>query len=337
MKALLELTGSGPARTGALRLRRGWGWSAPAEVTAPPPAARVGVIRNPLARRNRGARPHPPAPGVSVAEPRSQQALAEALTAFADGGLDLLVVDGGDGTVRDVLGLAPEMFGAKLPRIAVLASGTTNALAADLGAGPGWSLAAAMASRRTTVRAPVEVLRLDSPGSVHRGFVFGAGAYVEAMRLAHRVRQARTFGGLTVGATLAGAFAHTALAGREGAWRTGVSMRLQHRGEATRHEARFLLLVSTLERLPLGMKPFGPPRPGLKVLDVAGAPRRLRWALPTLLAGREKAWLAAAGYRRTDADRLHVGLHTPYVLDGEEFEGGELLISRGAPITFVVP
>ncbi len=275
-----------------------------------------------------------PAPGVLVAEPGTPAELAEALRAFARHGLDLLVVDGGDGTVREVLGLAPEAFGDGLPRMAVLASGTTNVLATDLGAGPGWSLADAIASPRTVVRAPVEVRRLDAPEPLRRGFVFGAGAYVEAVRLSRRAHHTRGLGRVVVvSAALAGAGARTAIGGRKSALRAGVSMRVQH----GREEARFLLLASTLERLPLGVKPFGPRRAGLKVLDVAGSPRRLRFALPLLLAGRDRPWLAEAGYRRADPERLHVVLRTPYVLDGEEFEGGDLVLTRGAPITFVVP
>ncbi|MBE7216895.1 MAG: diacylglycerol kinase [Caulobacteraceae bacterium] len=300
--------------------------------------ARVGVIRNPQARRHRvGAPPARPA-GVRVEEPRSREALAAALRGFASEGLDLLVVDGGDGTVREVLGLAPEAFGGGPPRIAVLPSGTTNVLAADLGARPGWSLAAAMASPRSALRTPLEVRRSDKAEPLRRGFIFGAGVYVEAVRLAERARRSRAVGGAAlVGAALAQMGARTALGGREGAWRAGVRMRLRHGKEQAREEARFLLLASTLARMPLGVKPFGPPREGLKVLDVAGAPRRLRWALPLLLSGADRPWLAGAGYRRADPDRLEVTLRTPYVLDGDEFEGGDLVLTPGAPLEFAVP
>ena len=340
MTAHLELTASGAADTGRVEAPSAWRLRAreAAAVSPPGQAARVGVIRNPRARRSRTGVATAAAAGALFAEPRTPQELADALQAFARRGLDLLVVDGGDGTVREILSLAPEVFGERLPRLAVLASGTTNVLAADLGTGPGWSLAAAIAWSSTAIRTPVEVRRLDAPAPLRRGFMFGAGVYVEAVRLSQRARHTRGLGGaVVVGAALAGAGARTALGSRDGGLRAGVAMRLQHGREAAREEARFLLLATTLERLPLGVKPFGPNRAGMKVLDVAGSPRRLRSALPLLLAGRDRPWLAEAGYRRTEPESLHVALHTPYVLDGEEFEGGELVLTRGAPITFVVP
>src|SRR3546814_18768147 len=53
----------------------------------------------------------------------------ETLERIAAEGVDLLVVDGGDGTVRDVISAAPAAFGDRMPRMAILPSGQTNALA----------------------------------------------------------------------------------------------------------------------------------------------------------------------------------------------------------------
>ncbi len=300
----------------------------------------MGVIRNPRAHRLRGAAP-PGGSGPHVVEPRSREEVADVLRGFAAAGIVRVVVEGGDGTVREVVGAAPEAFAGRPLELAVVPAGKTNALALDLGARPGWTAAAAAASSRTQVRAPLELRRPHEAGPPQRGFVFGAGVFVEAVRLAQRAHRARLFGALAVGAALGGAGARTALGGPVGSWRTGVALHLRRGEEADleegRDETRFLLLASTLERLPLGMRPFGPPRPGLKVLDVAGSPARLRAALPLILSGRDRPWLAAAGYRRLDVERLHLVLHTPYVLDGEEFAGGELLLTRGAPLTFVTP
>lgn len=301
----------------------------------------MGVIRNPRAHRLRGVVRPADGPSLMVAEPRSRGELAAALRGFAAAGVVRVVVEGGDGTVRDVVGAAPEAFEGRPLELAVVPVGKTNALAHDLGARPGWTVAAAVASPRTRVRSPIEIGRADGTGPLQRGFVFGAGVFVGAIRLAQRAHRARLFGGLAVGAALGGAGARTALGGRTGPWRSGVALRVRPDAASSIEEGwddtRFLLLASTLERLPLGVRPFGPPRPGLKVLEVAGSPARLRAALPLILSGRDRPWLAAAGYRRLDVERLHLGLHTPYVLDGEEFAGGELLLSRGAPLTFVTP
>jgi diacylglycerol kinase (ATP) len=41
------------------------------------------------------------------------------------------------------------------------------------------------------------------------------------------------------------------------------------------------------QALPFGLKPFGAPREGLKLLDVDAPPRRLLKALPMVLSGKD--------------------------------------------------
>ena len=97
-------------------------------------APTVGVIYNPRSHRNLGADfdcglcPH-----VHIAQPRERGQLPLALAEFAERGIDLLVINGGDGTVRDVLTSGQAIFGDDWPAIAVLPKGKTNALTVDLG------------------------------------------------------------------------------------------------------------------------------------------------------------------------------------------------------------
>src|SRR3546814_12209371 len=77
-----------------------------------------------------------------------------------------LVVDGGDGTVRDVISAAPAAFGDRMPRMAILPSGKTNALALDLGVPLDWAVADVVeaAARGTFVRrATIEIYRDRAP------------------------------------------------------------------------------------------------------------------------------------------------------------------------------
>ncbi|MDB5446501.1 MAG: diacylglycerol kinase [Phenylobacterium sp.] len=302
---------------------------------------RTGVIRNPRSRRNHRRGPPPPAPdGVLSAAPATRKALDEALARFAAEGLDLLVIDGGDGTVRDVLSRAPAHFRQGLPPLAVLPSGKTNALALDLGAPRGWTLEAAIeaASRgRFSRRAPLEVTRLGAADPLARGFIFGAGIYVRATELAQRTHQLGVFDSLAVALTLGVAAVETLAGGSRNRWRAGVPMRLRCENEPDEPRPVFLLLASSLERLPLDLKPVGPPSPGFKILTVEAPPRQLLRALPPLLAGGEPGWLEAAGYRRRLAGALEVQLESRFVLDGEAFTGGQLRVAEGAPLAFVTP
>ena len=84
-------------------------------------APTVGVIYNPRSHRNLGADfdcgvcPH-----VHIAQPRERGQLPVALAEFAEKGIDLLVINGGDGTVRDVLTTGQAIFGDDWPAVAVL-------------------------------------------------------------------------------------------------------------------------------------------------------------------------------------------------------------------------
>lgn len=310
----------------------------------------VGLITNPRSHRNHSAAlaAASPRPGLIAAAPKSRAELRDVLARFAAERIDLLVIDGGDGTVRDVLTCAGDAWGAHWPRIAVLPSGKTNALAIDLGTARDWTLDQALAAARRggiTTRAPVEIERRDAAGGAVRGFLFGAGAFVGATALAQRTHRRGAFRGVAVGLALSWAVGQTLLGSSSSEWRRGERMRIRHHersvpmhGAALASErAEYLFLASTLERLPLGIRPFGAERRGLKTLTIDAPPRRVLTALGPLLAGSEAAWLEHAGYRRIDAPSLDLDLDGEFILDGERFPAGRYRISEGVPLNFVTP
>jgi hypothetical protein len=299
---------------------------------------RTGVILNPKSRRNReGQADRHAAAGVYTAAPRTLPGLDKALARFAEKKLDLLVIDGGDGAVREVVTRAPAAFGGALPPIAVLPSGKTNALALDLGARPGWSLDQAIVSLeagRVTQRAPLEITRLGAAQPFLRGFIFGAGVYVRAIELAQRAHRMGAFGSPAVGVTLGVAALRTAFGSPTSSWRRGVPMRI---GTDAEPEPIFLLLASTLKRFPLRLKPFGEPSAEMRALIVEAPPKRLLRAIAPVLKGADLPWLEVSGYHRRELDCLDLGLDSRFVLDGEPYTGGDLRIARGPELTFVKP
>jgi hypothetical protein len=302
---------------------------------------RTGVIYNPRSRRNRAAAAPAVAPeGLLVEAPDNREALDEALSHFAQAGVELLVVDGGDGTVREVLTRAPTHFYARLPTLAVLPSGKTNALALDLGAPRDWTLENALKSAadgHIVERRPLEVFRPGATRPLVRGFLLGAGAFVRGTDLAQRAHKMGAFEGLAVGLTLGAAGIQTLFGGARSGWRSGEPMSLRFPDETTLEGDIFLLLASSLHRLPLGVRPFGKAMEGVRTLAVEAPPRRLVRALAPMLAGRDRPWLVEAGYHRRAVEELAVKLETSFVLDGETFPGGELTIRAGEPLAFVRP
>ncbi len=123
---------------------------------------RAGIIRNPMSHRNSAGRnlAAEASGDVLLAIPESPDSIDHALDAFAAAGVDLLVVDGGDGTVREVISRAPRVFGSRMPRLTVMPGGKTNALALDLLAGRPWDLGKALAGEgEIKTRRPLELWR----------------------------------------------------------------------------------------------------------------------------------------------------------------------------------
>lgn len=299
---------------------------------------RAGVIWNQRSHRNRGGRRAPLPDDVLDIVPEEPNELFAGLRRFAAENVDMVIIDGGDGTVREVLTRLPEAYGGRVPRLAVLPNGKTNALALDIGIPLGTSLeqvlAAAEAGRPVKRRPCLEIVRPGQALPERRGFLFGTGAFVRATELAQKSHGMGIFDNAAIGMTLAGAAGRTLLGGRSDPWRRGEEAALSF---STHQDQWFLVLASTLKRLPLGLRPFGEPREGLKVLSVEAPPRRLVRALPTILSGRDAPWLAESGYRRDDLAAFGMVFPGDFVLDGEIYEGGDLSVRQGPELEFVIP
>lgn len=314
----------------------------------------IGIIRNPRSHRNRGRELElANRLNLLVETPRTREALCHTLIEFARRGIDYLVVDGGDGTVRDVITCGEEVFGDHWPTLVVLPKGKTNALAVDLGLPNVWSLGEALdavAGGHTIERRPMVVTQQDCQAGTAgdgrvRGFILGAGVFTTASQGVQKAHRRGAFNSFAVGlisawVVLQGMFAGNANPYRQG---TRMSIRLGRQRRPLAHsgrggtDRRFLTFISTLERFPLGLKPFGPVRPGLKLATIDFPLRRLMSMLPALLAGFHKPWLEEMGAHRADADEIELALEDRFILDGEYFPAGCYVLRQGQPLRFVVP
>jgi len=314
-----------------------------------PSGALVGVIRNPRSHRNKGHAPEmAERPDVITRTPRTREELARDLVEMAGMGIAMLAVDGGDGTVRDVLTCGASCFGENWPRMIVLPKGKTNALAVDLGLPNHWSLAEALdAARRGpgVERRPVVVNGAGANGGSLVGFFLGAGIFTTATnegQVAHRYGAFNSFAvGLTaVSGILQGLFG----TGSRG-WRgiTPIKLFLGEEAREVRHsqygppETRYAILVSTLNDFPLGIKPFGKQPDGLKYLLVDYPLRRVVALAPALLAGWEGALLGRLGVHRGHAQEAIFDVGDKFILDGEAFPAGRYRLTLGPKLNFVAP
>ena len=301
---------------------------------------RAGLIWNRHSHRNRGAVLAPLPEDVLDIVPEEPSHLMAGLRRFAGEGVELVVVDGGDGTVREVLTRLPEAYGGRIPKLAVLPNGKTNALALDIETPLGTTLeqilASCQAGKPTKRRQCLEVVRAGQTVPERRGFLFGMGAFVRATKLAQKNHGKGFFDNAAVGVTMAGALARTVLGGAGDRWRRGEPAQLSI--SPTPEERRwFLVMASTLKRFPMGLRPYGEPREGLKVLSVDAPPRRLLRALPRIVRGEDDGWLEASGYHRHDVDSFDLSFEGDFVLDGELYRAGDLTVRRGPSLEFVIP
>ena len=317
---------------------------------APPLGAPlVGVVRNPRSHRNKGLSPElADCANILVETPRSHDALRETLTGFAARGIDYLAVDGGDGTVRDVLTCGASVFGEAWPTLIVLPKGKTNALAVDLGLPNVWTLAQAMEALgrgQTIVRRPLAVERLGAAGGQVQGFILGAGAFTLATQAGQQAHRWGAFNSFAVGLTIVWGLVQ-ALFGRAGnLWRRGTAMRLtsQDSGVELPHSRfgrpgeRFVLLASTLERFPLGIRPFGRVHPGLKLAVIDAPVRWMLSLLPVFFTGFDRPFMRRNGFHRIDAEIVELAIGDRFILDGETFPAGRYHLRQGPEVRFVVP
>lgn len=294
---------------------------------------RIAVIRNPTSSRNAsiGTRPT----GFPTAEPRDRAELRVALDCFRAERTGLVVIDGGDGTVREVLSALA--ISDWRPRLTVLPRGKVNLIARDVGTNDDCpDLLARLAGGDGRV-ARRHLLRLEHGDGIAHGLFLGAAAFTQAWRLANRHLHPRGLRGGAVAAALALTLGRATIDGRLSG---GEAMALAADGEALLGGPCFLLLATTLDRLMLGLWPFwGRGDAALKILAVAAPPPRLTAALPALARGRPLPWMEQAGYASRRSQRLEIAGDAPVILDGEAFmpAAGRLVLSAGPEMEFIRP
>ena len=322
----------------------------------------VGVIYNRHSHHNLGndgASGHavngvlPDIPNVLVAEPEGSGDLPRILADFKARGIELLVMNGGDGTVRDVLTSGLPVWGQDWPAVAVLPRGKTNALNVDLGAPADWTLAGVIDAfaagrriqRRGIVMTPIGADHALQESGALMGFILGAGAFTTGIKVGQDAHRLGAFNSLAVGVTTAWGLMQALLGSPRNRWRRGIGMELlmgperaplPHSGFGDPAQ-RWILVASTLDRLPVDMKLFGPYHHGLRMVVMDKARRRLLAMIPAVVAGKEPAWVTRAGVHFAKASEFELALDDEFILDGEVFPAGRYQVAEGPELRFVVP
>lgn len=311
---------------------------------------RLGVLRNRACTGNRG-RPAPALPpDAALAETDTVADCRPALERLRAAGAEVVVVDGGDGTVRAAVTHLAAVFGAAAPPLAILANGNTNLVGRRLGA-VGDAGGLARLARMTPAEAaavarpwPALGIAFADGRPAERGFIAGWAAYAEATRIGTEEIGARS-GAQVAGAVLA--VLRRTLAGPERATlRAGIACDFRAEGSPQVPGPRFLGVATTLPA-PLfwPLDPFwgddagGPSGGGaapIRWLDVSAPPRRLALAAPLVAMGRPMRWMERAGYRSGRSRWIELGLSGEIVVDGERFACSDgAIITADDPVRFL--
>ncbi|AKH43215.1 hypothetical protein FHS61_001084 [Altererythrobacter atlanticus] len=308
----------------------------------------VGVIRNARSHRNRDPLPEWKGRATLLVEmPARRSELSDILVRFAEKRVDYIVVDGGDGTVRDVLTCGAGIFGESWPPLIVLPNGKTNALATDLGLPTDWSLSDALAAAEggnSLQRRPLVISQRDNADARVQGFVFGAGAFTAAISLGQDAHRHGAFNSMAVVVTALWSLLQALFGSAGNVWRRGTKMRLrgedgcelEHSGYG-REDERYLVFASTLCRFPAGLRPFREPEDTMRmaVLDTSRLGLLLR--VPLILTGRVGERTRRMGYHTHGLERAEIDISDCFILDGEAFPAGRYQLSLGPKLRFVVP
>ena len=323
--------------------------------------ARIGVITNPNSRRNLSgfaemARLLDGASNAHHAVLEKITDIPDILDRFANDGIDVVAVAGGDGTVQAVL---TEIYGRRpfqrVPMLAVLPRGTTNMTAADIGLPRQGdkdvlgSIARLLAASPAELEAAVTVRRvLRAENALNRapqyGMFFGGAGICRAIEACRtQVHPLKLGADLTAAVMLAGVLGGWLLGRRRGAGQGGIfygdriTVTLDD-GPAETMEA-LVILATTLDRLILRSRPFWGEAGGhLRFTAIAYPPQQLLRHAWRILYGGAQRKLPAANYRSRASDRVALAMDCPFTLDGEIFQptpGRALILTAADEARFV--
>ena len=271
-------------------------------------------------------------PDVTHVETDHAAALPEALAEFARNRIDLLVVNGGDGTLQHALTEILERRAFKrLPMIAPLRGGRTNMTALDMGAhrdpvkGLQGLLEDARAGRLATrmVERPVLRVGFERGRRVEYGMFFGVGMIRRAIGLTLDLfPEGRSQGGFGAGLVTMALVAKAAFRPRQGVLAPDkIQIRLD--GDSVSAGEFYLSIATTLNRLFWGIDPFWGPGSGpVRFTCMASNARRILTTAPGILCGRApRSATPEHGYTSRRVERAHLLFDSGFTIDGEIFAG----------------
>jgi diacylglycerol kinase family enzyme len=271
----------------------------------------------------------------------------QALTQLAKLNISTLAINGGDGTASTILGQLLEggQF-PRLPQIVLLPGGTANMNAGDVGVsgrldkavdrfcqwceGPR-DTGGLVASR------PLLRVQVHNSDSLHYGMFLGAGAVTQGTEYAHREIHSR---GLRDDFSLALGTARTlwGVLRNDPEFNQHVTIDLCLDGGAPRRHDSLILVISSLQRLAFGMRPFWGTGPGQLRLTVMEqhCTKFLRTFVSIARGRPNHNAIPQSGYYSHNAEHIELSVNGSLNLDGEIIHAdGKVTIGASPCLEFI--
>jgi hypothetical protein len=275
--------------------------------------------------------------------------IREAVLDFLAHEIDLLVINGGDGTVHAVLtALFTSDRRDRLPLLAILRAGTESMIARDVGLRGtranalsrllNW--AGSRDREASVIERPVLCVDGAENGRPMYGMFFGAAGVYEGIKFCvNRIHGMGVRGEPASGLTLA----RFLLAGITGDTDTLPTspVRFVLDGVTMQSMDASLILATTLERLFLRIRPFWGTEPEpLHFTAVRTKPKHALRALPVLIMGKKsRLGTFENGYVSHNARKIRLDLQSGFTVDGQLYRPapqlGPLTLSHGGSARFL--
>ena len=317
---------------------------------------KIGMLHNPLSGGNRKylqkvrASADAARPEVLQQEVQTPLDVSEALADFARREVNIVVINGGDGTVQAALtALLHRSCFETMPLLAVLRSaGTTSMIAGDVGLkGPRtdalqrlFSWIRTKTDDATLIQRPVLKVQVPPENDPVYGMFFGAAAIYQATLFCNQKIHAKGLRG-EFAAGLALVRFLFAVGMRDRKIVSAVPLTMGVNQEPPQHGKYLLLLITTLQRLFLGLRPFwGTEHKPLRCTTIGSRPRHFLRALPFLMRGRKSPLVAPHnGYISRNVEAVQLTLEGGFNLDGELYtpdsQMGPVVVTAGGQASFL--
>ncbi len=310
----------------------------------------IGIVNNPRSRRNRHK------PGLAerlrarvdgqgmVLDASTPEELRDAVQRFRAAEIDLLGVNGGDGTGHQVLTAFAEAYGDRpLPRLLLLRGGAMNTVAHGHGisGNPEAILKAVLEARRRGIQLRTverDLLRVEADGGPARyGFIFGTGvvvSFLEAWDRSTDPSPLRAAGLILrgIGSAVRGGPFAVSLMRRE-------RLRVETDGEEWPDQSYLALLAGTTPDIGFGFRAFHrcDEQPGFfHAVGVTCTLGPLAMTLPRLRRGRP--WRRRHALDEVARELVLSADRPRYTVDGDLYGARERVrVTTGPGIEIVVP